>query len=869
MANGITHIRSLEQISTRYTVFEENQVLTHDQLNSLANFSDDQTRLTRTRLLGVGIVCGLHLSNQGNFLKVTKGVGVTTDGDLLHFGKDTLFDRFKPYAHTNLSYTPFFYVGDTPITLHELVEQGVEDSLATPLEQFSLQTDRELGNQVAVLFMESVIHDPDICLATDCDNLGMDCVHTPRLLLVDLADVGLLETTPATPDAAFHQLNEVVVSRPLISSSIGSLAQLKDVYLTACEAIVEALAGKSGELSKLYPLCSTFLADIFPSDPFETWRARLLEITTGFASNAQGIQYYYDFLKDVVETYHQFRDLLFGDTTWCYPDAALFPKHLLLGRLVSGTDPNEHRTGFYPSPAVSKTADQLEHARFLALKLDALIQSFAIPAPSRTAVIRITPSLFEDRPLEERAIPYYYPVNTRTPIHQHWNYRLHQRGMDLSNYSYHAASYQTQRGAANLNPLAAQIGKFSFFRIEGHLGTNVSTVISFIEDEIKAKNLPFTVLSVFLGTDRTKVVKKPGIRYTDLHRLHHMVRQDVSYQLGEVAQFSGTFKAQVDQAVRDAIVTDTRSDGVPVTETARSKNDTINTKAASASTKLNLGYSGYIQDPSWMSDVGDLITASGEFKADLGKVVKTEFTTPFDAIIGDSKIYWLGWLDEIIKKREEGEDDKLLFERFLPLHPSIEHFGGVTRGGTFVLVYDTDQNVVADFMLPDLCCETSEEEPEEAPLSRPAQLKNAWVVENGVKVLSSRDKFFEDNSAVLSAGLRTEFTTALTAQAAQVDFLKTYLTQDVSGLTNTILELTKTVAAGTTQSVSASISAESEKALASISLQLKDTTSLPTTETPGRLDTTGLSTEKQGKSVGSTVRASRGKSVKEGPSETS
>jgi hypothetical protein len=34
------------------------------------------------------------------------------------------------------------------------------------------------------------------------------------------------------------------------------------------------------------------------------------------------------------------------------------------------------------------------------------------------------------------------------------------------------------------------------------------------------------------------------------------------------------------------------------------------------------------------------------------------------------------------------------------LLPGLEHFGGVTRGGTFVLVQDSENKVFADFMLP-------------------------------------------------------------------------------------------------------------------------------------------------------------------------
>ena len=44
--------RRLEGISSGYCVFEKDQVLTHDQLNSIAEYADDQIRLTRVGLSG-------------------------------------------------------------------------------------------------------------------------------------------------------------------------------------------------------------------------------------------------------------------------------------------------------------------------------------------------------------------------------------------------------------------------------------------------------------------------------------------------------------------------------------------------------------------------------------------------------------------------------------------------------------------------------------------------------------------------------------------------------------------------------------------------------------------------------------------------
>ena len=494
-------LKILQEIETNYSIFEKDQVLTERQLNRVTDYLNDQTRLTRIYLLGVGVVFGLRVSEQDDVVQVTKGVGITTDGDLLYYNNETLFDRFLEYDGSYPKYAPFYRDGNLEgemIPVYELIRQGAEDPRRSifPLSEFNTRTTKEIGDMVAVLLMESYVNDPDLCTGTDCDNLGKDCINTPRLLLVEKSDINSLEPDIPTPDKAFKALNEIVANRSLIPDSIGSVPELTNIYYSVCKNIHSKLLE---ELDNLHNTInrSAFLADVFPSDPTNTWITQINNIHNNFSSSDVGIQYYYDFLKDVVETYNKFRELLFGDTTCCCPDINWFPKHLLLGNLVPGDDPDENRTAFYLSPAVSQTTESLNHAKFLARKLDTLIKTFQIPAPSTTAPIRITPSLFEDQPLEERAIPYYYQVNETNPIYKSWNYRRHQQGMDSYNYSYNASLYDAQGGAAK--PLESQIGHFSFFRIEGHLGQKLEIAFNAISKIIKSHNLPFSVRAATLG----------------------------------------------------------------------------------------------------------------------------------------------------------------------------------------------------------------------------------------------------------------------------------------------------------------------------------------------------------------------------------
>jgi hypothetical protein len=751
MAEPLRITRSLDEITTRYTVFEENQVLTHDQLNDLADYLDDQDRLTRVALLGVGIVCGLRVARLDGAVVVTRGVGVTTQGDVLWLSADARFDRFKAYDKSAPVYLPF-YRGEEMLPVFELVRAGEEDERAAPLGDLAGQTGARLEDMAALLLMESYVQDDDLCSGTDCDNLGRGSVHTSRVLLIGKQDLAALqENLPGLDQAA---------------RSLPTASMLAAAYRAVCGSAHEALVPA---LRALYPACESLLADLFAKDPAGEWVARLETLRGELSRSDAGSQYYYDFLKDVVDTYQSFRDLLYGEVAVCCPDLGAFPKHLLLGGL-KGND-EKLRTGFYPSPLTSRTADRRAHARFLAGKLDTLLRTFKLPASA--GPIRITPSRSEEHSLEERAIPFYYEVNESFPIYRSWSHELTRKGQERANYSFNADAYNPGAAARQLR---RQIGRFDFFRIEGCLGHDVQRTVRILERDVGRHNLPIQIRAVALSNDRNRVTVKPPVRYTDLHRFHYLLRQDLAYQLEDTKLFSGSFKRQVDEAIAGKVILDRSedTDGVAVGALVEQKNSAVSTGSTAAAAKLQRSYQEYAKDPSWKSDVTNTLTAAGELKANLGKVVKTEFVTPFDALIGNNQVRWLGWLDDIIKAKEDKEDETLLFGSFLQRHPGLEHFAGVVRGGTFVLVYDEEGVVVADFMLPYFCCDPVEvmaQEPAEPPLPRPVD-KPPFILERGVSIFPSRERYIRDKLSSFRQQIEPDRREEIQIQRDYVDVFK-------------------------------------------------------------------------------------------------
>lgn len=697
-------LRSLDTITTGYTYFEKDQVLTAGQLNGITDYLDDQQRLTRTGLLGTGILSGFDLQLAGDRILVSRGAGVTSDGDLLALASATSFDRYRVYDEKAPFYPPFYpdANADGPgrmMQLFELVRAGEKDPAARPLAALPVQP----GERVAMLYLESYRNDPDLCSGTDCDNLGQQTINTLRVLLVSRSDAARLADGLSGNDAATRQLPELAVQRPLISATVNNTAALAALYRDACADSHAALTKYLGLLFKTAP--ELFLPRL-STDPTSGWLARLDKLRDRYATQDAGIQYYYDFLKDLTETWNALREALADDDCVLWPDIDAFPKHLLLGCLSAQT---EARFGWHPSPLTGKRFG--EHARFLARKLHTLIASFEPPAAS---VIAVTPGRSACVPLEQRAIPYYYALHSEFPIHLDWSHERALRGTAARTPGYRAPEYGDKQ-----NPLAGQIGGCDFFRIEGHLGQPVGDAHRSIEQTIRDYNLPFTVRAVLLHTERRHLAIRPPVRYGDLHRFHQLLRRDLTLRLEDTRQFNGVFRQRIEQAVEKGQIADQS-----VTATARARHgeiaDAVEEAAVSLSKTRYSDYRQARQTKDWSGAYKTVINSAGNFKGTLGEVVQTHLPTVFDTLVTNRHPDWLGWVDILIKAKEDKEDDKLLFPEFVKQHPGLEHVGGVARGGTFVLVYDEKASVVADFALPYFWQDAAESEPdEEAVLPAP------------------------------------------------------------------------------------------------------------------------------------------------------
>jgi hypothetical protein len=766
MADPLHVVSSLDTLADHYAVFEPDQVLTHGQLNSLSDYLGDQLRLSRVVLDGVGLIAGLQVSQSAAGVRISAGFGVSTDGDLMRLGGDTVYDRFRPYDRSAPIYAPLYRrlvervvrdrtdtrtdtrtdaTTDRPtdntetsaastdmLTLQELVPVGESDVLALPLADLA----GGLADKAVLMLMETVVNDPDLCSGTDCDNLGRDALHRQRFLLISRADAqALLDRLPLSPvSARARSLPALAMRRPVLGRDITTVGGLAARYRDSASASLRDLLRALPLLSRQ---CPEVLAELLSGDlgdPTARWTGRLNDLDNRFSSTGSSAeaQVWYGFVKDLIDHWRELRQALLADDGVMLPAVASFPKHLLLGALAA---PRQQRMALYPSPLDASARRHAAQGRFLARKLDGLIRAFAMPTDTTT---RITPSLGDAHPLQDRAIPWHYGLLADAPIQAAWNFSLSSRHGEGENLGYRSDLWASSAQARD--PLAFGVGGHDFFRIEGHLGRPVEAVGNEIRRIISERHLPIQVQEVLLHNDRRLIKRRPPIRPTPLHSLHYLLRQDLSQRLDESQTFGSRYLGDVTAAVGSGQVPGVSDSGASVVTTANNALSAITSLQASARPVLGqTRHSDYqaqmaASGAAWKTSYATALESVGNTRASLGHVSRPDFVSPYDSLLQINTPHWIGWLDDLIQADDERADDKLLFARFVQDHPGLDHLGGAWRGGSFVLVYDDGGRVVGDFCLPYPAAEADLPEPVQPPLARPPY-RPPVIVSGGIRVL--------------------------------------------------------------------------------------------------------------------------------------
>lgn len=473
----------MQLIQDYFPVFEVNQVLTSGHLNDAFNYLDEQERLTRANLTGIGIVCGLEIGfdKVNGVIQLSKGCGITSQGYLIVEPETVNLTSYQDYVlPAELDY-PSFKDASTKAQ-YPLWELFADNPKATPLK--NPVPANFLDDKAVLLFLELKKQGLRNCSPNNCDDKGSVVIATVRRLLVrkdDLKKIG--DTTLMEFQKSKMLIQEVPLRRIRFATpeDLHNYQNIYKTYFSHTEGGKNVLDRLSDAVSQAYDLLKLLIPDLVAFQ-----KTTLVSIFT-FAAGAdvKGIQYYFDLLRDLTSAYHELRAALLEQLAICLPGSAPFPQHLALGGLA-GNDAQDWRTGYFPSPAVTDPQRRLGELRFLFDRLNQLLLNFEIPVDPQPSIvpIKITPSQAGFRHISGRSMPFYY----KTAMRPLWD-ATRKGGQSTGILSWRVAAGSPDHAS---NPLNYDLEPYGFFRIEGHVRKNILNVD--IGKMIRDSGLPISIV---------------------------------------------------------------------------------------------------------------------------------------------------------------------------------------------------------------------------------------------------------------------------------------------------------------------------------------------------------------------------------------
>ena len=727
-----TVLGNISKDNTRFTIFENDQVLTADQLNDLFNYLDVQTRLTRTRAIGVGIVCGLEIGTLENMnIVVSKGAAITTDGDLLHVDEAREFDQYEVFEDVNAKYS-YFRVGNEIIPIFELRNSTAGGAVpGKELSAFEETTVTVLKDYVGLLYLEDYKNDPDVCTGTDCDNKGAEAAKDMKVLLVHKNSMRLLLQSIPPINKNYFALDDLNIPRVSVKNTIDTYAELNAAFNNAL-VVKEDIKTK---LTKAYQQCKPLIEDEFDgSDPTSNWSS-LIDQHFNVSTSIYG-QYVYDFARDISFAYNEMRETLFADNVMCCPDVNLFPKHVLMGLVktaavsrvtdISNNPPfirptvirpfdinllglsifkprfdiglirrrfhpihidMEYRHHFYESPVLNNKEENVLQTRFCFTRINSLIKNFKVPTAEELQNLdqnlRVTPSYSEDKPLGERSIPFYYRFDNNLPVNLYWNYKANVRKKE-DEILYHSAG-QYSSSPATVSPLQFNILPYDFFRVEGHVGFKHQDAENALNKLIQENNLPFNVLTVQVERNPRTIPRRDWY-FPEINLYGGILRNNFFDQMNQVDLVNTQLKIQ--------------TGNLPEAANIKLSIDNYSNAKSKVLTNQPITQMGFNVN-AFKADVQSVINATTDVKVQTKRFDFAHTSMPHDFVINTDVMINADLIADLILQKETKKIEDLMLGNFMKINPGLEHAGGVLRGGTFVLVYTSnDEKVVADFMLP-------------------------------------------------------------------------------------------------------------------------------------------------------------------------
>jgi hypothetical protein len=658
-----------------YPVFEADQVLSQKELNMLVSHLEEQDRITRKSLTGIGIVCGLELTfPTTTSAHISCGTAVTSLGFQINW-KEKLFTHYQdydlsnqflkpdytrePYLETIFKYAPNYL----PIkNSYELLpsDSQVVNKKNIPNDFFD--------NHVVLLLLEVTLIDQKNCVTTNCDDKGkrMEFNIKPLVIPIDELTQKLVFEYPIPQwykKLSFPRYN---VPFKNITTAVqvleGFAKAYDDTYLTGIATAIQTVYESH---KNNLPTTLTVLGNS---------KSTILNAINTYKTTVS-VQYLWDWIADIVATYNEIVSFRKINPALCCFDESLFPFHVVLGG--DTTESLAYRTPFFATLNEKQKEDaQLKKLVLLFEKLALIISSFNI---EKGIKIKVTPSAYGNIPLSEKTIPFYY--NQILELNKKWNPELTVKKQNDTILSYYSSLTNYTNKPEVVSPLLFDIEPYNFFRVEGHIGMNYKNALKDLNLIRDSYGLPFKITALnavdFINKE-VDIMKFDG-RWDDLETDYDLARKRV-YNITEyVINWMDLKKTAL---VSSTILTIQNINSFK-TILAELKNLLTNDLKAFLPNyksfyeifkELNLVFLFHrrcieLLNPTVLSIIEE------DFIDRLDDVNELFLDDPFTVIYEEANIRW----QKLYKD--------LFFSTFLKKHPGLEHKAGVTKGGTFVVVY--------------------------------------------------------------------------------------------------------------------------------------------------------------------------------------
>lgn len=663
------------QNPSKYPVFEADQVLSQKHLNRAISYLEEQDRLTRVGGIGVGIICGLEISHpQPNQITISCGTAITSLGYQINWEEKT----FSYYHSIELSadfLAPKFIDGEyLELTLpHAKKYEPLKNSIEL-LPTNTLEVDRIaipnnfFKDKIVILLLETSLIDEKNCVTTNCDDKGKRIEFKIRPLLISINQLNPY-LFPEYPKV----MNFEKISLPRYNVPHNQLITGSDVLNEFKKNLADSvISNVSEKISLVYKSYKSIISNTVDFNVLNNPKTAL-ETVINANKDSIHVQYLWDWMSDISSAYNEIIEFNERNPSLYCVDETMFPFHVVLGK--ADDDNINYRTPFFSTQNSSlKNKQKRKELSLLFERLVHLIKFWI----TEDHVIKITPSFYGDFPLSKKSIPFYYDYILE--LNKKWSPKKTGKNKNNEILSYHSevAGYTTLDCVKK--PLLYDIEPYNFFRIEGHIGKKYTDVVEELSIMKNSYNLPFKITALnatdFVG--KVLDISKFQGRWDDLETDYDLARKRL-YNITEfVVNWITNNKTKI---VKQNLLAAESIDNLK-NVLIQIKNLLSNDLKDFLPNFVNfnqvfkqLNQTFLIHRWCIQSTRSQLSITAEDLIDRFDDINELFLEDPFAVIYEESQIRW----QKIYKD--------IFFSTFIQKHPGIEHKAGVTKGGTFILVY--------------------------------------------------------------------------------------------------------------------------------------------------------------------------------------